>query len=60
MGTYINSAIGKDKLMRKSMAAVFGLRDRNENPEKVTMTLEVTRNKRFLPGVGSYKPNYEV
>ena len=63
MGTYAKAAIAKDLIMRRSSAAMIGKpRDRQTDiliPEKITFTKEVTRSKRFVPGVGSYKPNYE-
>ena len=63
MGTYIKATLAKDLIMRRSSAAIIGKpRDRQSDsyiPEKITFTKEMARSKRFVPGVGSYKPNYE-
>jgi len=63
MGTYKNAVVAQDNLMRKSSCAIIGKpRERGVemiNPEKVTFTGEAARSKKFVPGVGSYVPNYE-
>lgn len=64
VGTYKGVSIAKDNLMRKVSVAIIGKpKERGfeaVNPEKVTFTHESARLKKFVPGVGSYNPNFEV
>jgi len=48
--------------MRKSTIAFIGKnKDLGfKNPKKITFTNEISSAKKFVPGVGKYKPNFKL
>jgi hypothetical protein len=47
-------------MMRKSVIVSLGKPKGQKNSERIFFTKKMTNMKKFLPGVGSYKPNYDV
>jgi len=59
VGSY-NPGESKDKMMKRPIIVVLGKPKGQKNSERIFFTKKMTNLKKFVPGVGSYKPNYDV
>ena len=61
VGTYRNVDANRKSLEKKNLVAVFGRPNNGDrHTEKPTFTKSMAQMKKFMPGVGSYTPNYTV
>ena len=57
VGTY-DAAKSKDKIQSNGSVVYIGRPKGQQNSARVSFTKQMTSLKKFVPGVGSYKPNY--
>ena len=59
VGTY-DAANSKDKTLINRGVVYIGRPKGQQNTARVSFTKQMTNLKKFVPGVGSYKPSYQM
>jgi len=59
VGSYA-AAESKDKILNNGAVVYIGRPKGQQNSARVSFTKQMTNLKKFVPGVGSYKPSYQI